>query len=98
MIHSRKQAGWVIPWAHGLKHMTLAPDKAKIINVVGESVPGLVINDASDAVNPGTYFDGKFPTRAFEPLVSLSFPFADCALTKLLLHAGHVSLSECSLY
>lgn len=75
MVHTKRKPGWIIPWAHGLKHVTLGPDKVKIINVVGESAPGLVVNDAGNAEYPGTYFDGKFPTRAFEPLVSLTIFF-----------------------
>lgn len=72
MIHTKYRIGWTLPWAHGLKHVILPPNKVKIINVVGESVPGLVVNDAeAEPFHQGTYFDGHLPTRAYEPLVSL---------------------------
>lgn len=86
MIHTRKKEGWVLPWAHAVKHLTLTPSQVKIINVVGERVKDLVMND-EEAVTPGTYFDGKFPTRAFEPLVRFflrTFTTADSWLTYVL--------------
>lgn len=69
LVHTKKKSGWIIPWAHGLKHVLLTPSQVKIINVVGEPAPGLVMNDPTND-NPGTFYEGKLLTRAFEPLVS----------------------------
>lgn len=68
ILHSRKKIGWIIPWAHGLKHISLPPNKVNIISVVGEQVVGLVESEPED-IEPGTYFSGGHPTRTFEPLV-----------------------------
>jgi hypothetical protein len=69
IIYTRNIVGWIIPWAHGVKHVAKSPEEVKIITVTGEGVIGMIPSDPED-VEPGTYYAGRSPTRHFEPLVS----------------------------
>ncbi|SGY17715.1 BQ5605_C015g07869 [Microbotryum silenes-dioicae] len=67
LIHTRGKQGWVLPGAHLVRHDNVPRSRAKIITVNGH--PVTLMNNSQQPTPVGTFFDGRHPTRAFEPLV-----------------------------
>ncbi|GAA5863552.1 hypothetical protein JCM8547_007283 [Rhodosporidiobolus lusitaniae] len=63
ILHTNRKAGWIVPGAHYVKHLSLPPSKANIISVDGQEIE-------PDALGSGgTLYKGRFKRRAYEPLV-----------------------------
>ncbi|SCV68165.1 BQ2448_286 [Microbotryum intermedium] len=67
LIHTRGKQGWVLPGAHLIRHDSVPRTRAKIITVNGRQVT--LMDNSKQPTPTGTFFDGRHPTRAFEPLV-----------------------------